>query len=128
MALPLDYLLSETGVFPAEFSGFARYGTAAVVALGILASVGEFYRRRRKVGLRGWLLSYVGRMALSCYLLENVLGVLAQYTVVRLQWTRGAVVLLDGTDGGVEGARVEHAAVDGEQVPGDPAGMVGEQE
>jgi uncharacterized protein len=84
VALPLDYLLSQTGVFPAELGGFARYSTAPVVALGILALVGEFYSRRSKIGLPGRLLSYVGRMALSCYLLQNILGVLAQYTVLRL--------------------------------------------
>lgn len=84
VALPLDYLLSQTGVFPSELGGFARYGTAAVVALGILALVGEFYRRRSKIGLPGRLLSCVGRMALSCYLLQNILGVLAQHTVLRL--------------------------------------------
>ncbi|MET8762278.1 DUF418 domain-containing protein [Lentzea sp. NPDC004782] len=84
VALPLDHLLSQTEVFPAELSGFARYGTAPVVALGILASVAEFYHRRGKIGLPGRLLSCVGRMALSCYLLQNVLGVLAQYTVLRM--------------------------------------------
>lgn len=84
VALPLDYLLSQTGVFPAELGGFARYGTAPVVALGILALVGEFYSGRSRIGLPGRLLSYVGRMALSCYLLQNILGVLAQYTVLRL--------------------------------------------
>lgn len=57
---------------------------AAVVALGILALVGEFYRSRSEVVLPGRLLPYVGRMALSCYLLQNILGVLAQYTVLRL--------------------------------------------
>lgn len=64
VALPVDYLLARTSVLPA-LSGFSRYGAAAVVALGILALVGEYYCRRQRVGLAGRLLSYVGRMALS---------------------------------------------------------------
>jgi len=53
---------------------FARYGTAPVVALGLLALVVELLARRPSlVGRTRWL-SAVGRMALSCYVLQNLVA------------------------------------------------------
>ncbi|ANY10673.1 hypothetical protein AFB00_30165 (plasmid) [Pseudonocardia sp. HH130630-07] len=79
-ALPLDYLLSRTEMFGPYVILFGRYGAATVVALGILALVAEFYVRRT-VGRVGRALGLVGRMALSCYLLQNILGVIFMYTM-----------------------------------------------
>ncbi|WP_433715629.1 DUF418 domain-containing protein [Nocardia sp. CA-084685] len=53
---------------------FTRYGTAPVVAFGLLALVAEFYLRRPRVGFIGRRLTEVGRMALSCYILQNLVA------------------------------------------------------
>lgn len=52
----------------------ARYGTAPLVALGLLALVVEVVRRREAVGVARRRLAEVGRTALSCYVLQNVLA------------------------------------------------------
>jgi uncharacterized protein len=83
IALPLDFALANE-ILPGGFGHLGRYGAAAVVSLGILAAVGEFVGRRGRVGRPGRLLSVVGRMALSCYLLQNILGVLAQSLIFPL--------------------------------------------
>ncbi|MFC8048034.1 DUF418 domain-containing protein [Nocardia sp. NPDC057353] len=51
-----------------------RYGTAPLVALGILALVAEFSLRRPEPGFAGRRMAEVGRTALSCYLLQNLLA------------------------------------------------------
>ncbi|KYK06523.1 DUF418 domain-containing protein [Micrococcus sp. CH7] len=81
IALPLDYYLANISE---DFFDFARYGASVIVALGILAAVAEFYVRRPQLGRTGRVLSSIGRMALSGYLLQNILGVICQYTVFRL--------------------------------------------
>ncbi|MEJ5889636.1 DUF418 domain-containing protein [Pseudokineococcus marinus] len=52
----------------------ARYGTAPVVALGLLALVVEVVHRRSALGPLGRRLAEVGRTALSCYVLQNLLA------------------------------------------------------
>lgn len=81
VALPLDAALTHTWVAGTAFGGHARYGAALGVALGILALVAEFYQRR-SVGWLGRQVAAVGAMALSCYLLQNILGVIIQYNLV----------------------------------------------
>lgn len=56
---------------PAVFVG--RYAIAPLVALGLLAVIAEFYQRRA-VGRVGGALSKVGRTALSCYVLQNLVA------------------------------------------------------
>ncbi|MBS4104468.1 DUF418 domain-containing protein [Tsukamurella paurometabola] len=56
---------------PAVFVG--RYAVAPLVALGLLALIAEFYQRRA-VGRVGAALSNVGKTALSCYVLQNVIA------------------------------------------------------
>ncbi|MFD3508929.1 DUF418 domain-containing protein [Nocardia sp. NPDC058666] len=53
---------------------FTGYGTAPLVALGILAAVAAFYLRRPRVGFAGARLSEVGRTALSCYIGQNLIA------------------------------------------------------
>ncbi|MEU8897494.1 DUF418 domain-containing protein [Nocardia sp. NPDC048505] len=53
---------------------FTRYGTAPFVAFGVLALVAEFYVRRDRVGFVGRRLTDVGRTALSCYILQNLVA------------------------------------------------------
>jgi uncharacterized protein len=50
----------------------ARYGTAPLVALGLLALVVEVVGRRERLGAPGRRLAEVGRMALSSYVLQNL--------------------------------------------------------
>ncbi|MET0695435.1 MAG: DUF418 domain-containing protein, partial [Propionibacteriaceae bacterium] len=53
---------------------FARYGTAPVVALGLLAVVVELMSRSGSDRPAARWLGQVGRMALSCYVLQNVIA------------------------------------------------------
>ncbi|MEV0292032.1 DUF418 domain-containing protein [Nocardia sp. NPDC050710] len=72
VAAPIDLV---AGVFGGgDLILFTRYGTAPFVALGILALVAEFYVRRPRVGFIGARLSEVGRTALSCYILQNLVA------------------------------------------------------
>lgn len=81
VALPLDYLLTFGDLAGGMFSSFARYGAASGVALGILALVAEFYQRRSP-GVTGRHLAFIGKMALSCYLLQNIIGVVMERTLI----------------------------------------------
>ncbi|WP_446222719.1 DUF418 domain-containing protein [Nocardia sp. IBHARD005] len=72
VAAPLDLAVGIAGGGDLIF--FTRYGTAPFVALGILAAVAEFYLRRPHVGFAGERLSEVGRTALSCYILQNLIA------------------------------------------------------
>lgn len=72
VALPLDIALEvaggDTGLI------LARYGVAPFVSLAILAVVAELYIRRPAPGWPGRRLAEVGRMALSSYVLQNVVA------------------------------------------------------
>ncbi|ACZ22406.1 predicted membrane protein [Sanguibacter keddieii DSM 10542] len=85
VALPLEVLLKldVLGLPHEPVRGFTRYGTAAVVAFGILALVAEVYQHRA-VGWWGRRLADVGAMALSCYMLQNILGVAFSHTAAAL--------------------------------------------
>ncbi|NLA56687.1 MAG: DUF418 domain-containing protein [Corynebacterium humireducens] len=72
---PLDWALRLT-----DTAGHvARYGTSTIVAFGLLAAVAAFYARRERVGLLGHLLSLVGRMALTNYILQNLIASIIFY-------------------------------------------------
>ena len=72
VALPVDLAL---GVFGGTAGTvLARYGTAPLVALGLLALVVEVVGRRERLGALGRRLAEVGRMALSGYVLQNVIA------------------------------------------------------
>ena len=77
VALPIDMALGVFGGMAGIMA--ARYGTAPLVALGLLALVVESYHRRPSSGFVGRRLSEVGRMALSCYVLQNVLASMLCY-------------------------------------------------
>ena len=72
VAIPIDLALGLTG--SAAGMVLARYCTAAIIAFGILGLVGEFYVRRGRVGFAGRRLAEVGRMALSSYILQNIVA------------------------------------------------------
>ncbi|WKG07131.1 DUF418 domain-containing protein [Nocardia sp. PE-7] len=72
IAAPLDLGVGIVG--GGDFILFTRYGTAPFVALAILAAVAEFYLHRPRIGFTGTRLSEVGRTALSCYILQNLIA------------------------------------------------------
>ncbi|WP_084484347.1 DUF418 domain-containing protein [Nocardia anaemiae] len=72
VAAPIDFAV---GVFGGgDLVLLTRYGTAPFVAFGLLALVAESYLRRPRVGFVGRRLTEVGRMALSCYILQNLVA------------------------------------------------------
>ncbi|WP_372494198.1 MULTISPECIES: DUF418 domain-containing protein [Nocardia] len=71
VAAPLDLAL---GLWERDLILVTRYGTAPLVALGILALVAAFYAHRTGTGWVGRRFAEVGRMALSCYILQNLIG------------------------------------------------------
>ncbi|MEC3917209.1 DUF418 domain-containing protein [Nocardia sp. CDC160] len=71
VAAPVDLALGMVG---GDLIVLARYGTAPIVSLGILALVAEVYAHRPEPGWVGRRFSEVGRMALSCYILQNLVS------------------------------------------------------
>jgi uncharacterized protein len=78
VGLPLDFVGFLTG----DVSGFGRYVAAPMVAFGILGLMAAFYCDHR-VGFTGRRLAAVGRMALSCYVLQNIVGRALQAVIGR---------------------------------------------
>lgn len=77
VAAPADLLL---GVFVGgDVVLITRYGIAPFVSLGILALVAHFYLHRPRTGFVGARLSEVGRTALSCYILQNLVASIICY-------------------------------------------------
>lgn len=80
VAMPVDLL---GGVFCGGMSAnvilLLRYGVAPFVSLAILALVAEFYLCRPRVAFLGRRMAEVGRTALSCYILQNLVGSLLCY-------------------------------------------------
>ncbi len=72
VALPVDIAIALYAGMPWWF--FTRWGTAALVALGLLGAVAEFHIRRPAPGWMGRRLGEVGRTALSCYVFQNILA------------------------------------------------------
>lgn len=76
VGFPLDWALRLTD----NGGGFiTRYGTSTIVAFGLLAAVAAFYAHRDRVGIVGHGLSPVGRMALTCYILQNLIASIIFY-------------------------------------------------
>jgi uncharacterized protein len=80
-AFALDLVLGLAGeaVLPGTDGATAglllsRYGTASIVAFGVLALVTEIVLARPRAGFLRRRLVDVGRMALSCYVLQNLVA------------------------------------------------------
>ncbi|NUS45768.1 MAG: DUF418 domain-containing protein [Mycobacteriaceae bacterium] len=71
IAAPVDLVAGTVG---GDAVLLTRYGTAPIVALGLFALVAECYVRRPRVGWAGRRLSEIGRMALSCYIMQNLVA------------------------------------------------------
>lgn len=76
--IPLNVLATAGGP---EFFMVGRYGAAPVVAIGYIGLVGLIVDRVRRPGPLTAGLTAVGRTALSCYVLQNVLCMLACYGI-----------------------------------------------
>ncbi|WP_396937219.1 DUF418 domain-containing protein [Mycolicibacterium sp.] len=72
VAAPLDITLEVAGGGTGLL--VARYAVAPFVSLAILSAVAEFYVRRPAPGWAGQRLAEVGRMALSSYVLQNLVA------------------------------------------------------
>ncbi|MFJ4654901.1 DUF418 domain-containing protein [Nocardia sp. NPDC088792] len=71
IAAPIDLI---AGVLGGDLILLTRYGTAPFVSLGILGLVAEFYTHRPGPGVLARRFAEVGRMALSCYILQNLVS------------------------------------------------------
>ncbi|MEU1523639.1 DUF418 domain-containing protein [Nocardia rhamnosiphila] len=77
VAAPIDLLAGLAG--GGDLVLITRYVVAPMVSLGILALVAEFYVRRSRTGFAGRRLSEIGRAALSCYILQNLVASILCY-------------------------------------------------
>jgi uncharacterized protein len=77
VALPLGFAVGLGGGDGGWL--FARYGLAPLVAFGLLALVAEVCARRQRIGAIGRRLTEIGRMALSGYVLQNILASILCY-------------------------------------------------
>ncbi|ETZ69724.1 Predicted membrane protein [Mycobacteroides abscessus subsp. abscessus] len=98
VALPIDLIV---GLFWGSAGMLVgRYLTAAIVAFGVLAAVAQFYVAGRVPGIVGRALGTVGRMALSCYVLQNALaGALCYGWGLGLAQRMGPGTVVPGTLG-----------------------------
>nr|WP_246308533.1 DUF418 domain-containing protein [Kineosphaera limosa] len=77
IGLPLDW---GTRLWLGEYTGmFNRYFTSALVAFGLLALVAAFYAGGRRPGRVGTAVSNVGKMALTCYIGQNLIASILFY-------------------------------------------------
>jgi uncharacterized protein len=95
VALPLDLVIGTLGGGAGLV--LARYATAPMVAVGLLGAIACLVETRREPGVVQRRLGEVGRAALSCYVLQNVicsvlcygwgLGLAEQMGDARTWWT-----------------------------------------
>ncbi|MER7764049.1 DUF418 domain-containing protein [Streptomyces sp. NPDC097619] len=78
LGLPLNAACTLGG---SAFFAAGRYGAAPLVALGYLGLTGWVLDRVRRPGPLTRALTAVGRTALSCYVLQNLLAMLACYGI-----------------------------------------------
>lgn len=72
IGLPLDWGLR---IFTINAFALTRYVTSTVVAFGLLALIAWFYVKKENVlGAVGKPIAAVGRMALTCYVLQNAIA------------------------------------------------------
>lgn len=89
VGLPVDW---ATRLWASDYTSmFNRYLTSTFVSFGLLALVAHFYARGRQPGRVGRAVSTVGRMALTCYIAQNLIASLLFYEwglnlSERMQW------------------------------------------
>ncbi|RRD60965.1 DUF418 domain-containing protein [Leucobacter sp. OH1287] len=77
MGLPIDWGLRPFG--PEAFGSVTRYVTSTMVSFGVLALVATWYANRNRTGPVGTFFTVIGRTALSCYVLQNLLASIVFY-------------------------------------------------
>ncbi|MGK8557003.1 DUF418 domain-containing protein [Nocardia gipuzkoensis] len=77
VAAPIDLIVGIAG--GGDLILLTRYGSAPFVSLGILAAAAEWYVRRPRAGFAGRRLTEIGRTALSCYILQNLVASILCY-------------------------------------------------
>ncbi|MGK8512795.1 DUF418 domain-containing protein [Nocardia asiatica] len=77
VAAPIDLAVGIAG--GGDLILFTRYGSAPFVGLGILAAVAEWYLRHPAAGFAGRRFAEIGRTALSCYILQNLVASMLCY-------------------------------------------------
>lgn len=90
VAAPVDLALNVAGGDAGIVA--ARYGTAPLVSLGLLAGITALVRARPAPGWLSRRLTEVGRTALSCYVAQNVLA-----SALCYGWGLGLAQRLDGS-------------------------------
>lgn len=65
--------------FHDTLSAYTRYFTSALVSFGLLAAIAAFYAHGRQPRWLGRPFQLVGRMALTCYILQNLICSLIFY-------------------------------------------------
>ncbi|MCT7293583.1 DUF418 domain-containing protein [Rhodococcus sp. PAE-6] len=88
IAAPLDLAVGLFGGAAGVFA--ARYGIAPFVALGLLAWIAHFYIGRSTTGTVGTACERIGRTALSCYILQNIVA-----SVLCYDWGFGLAKTVD---------------------------------
>lgn len=87
--IPLDW---GCRLLATDYTGaITRYITSTLVAFGVLAAVAAFYVRKTDTGILGTGLSAVGKMALTCYILQNLVA-----SIIFYDWGFGVAGLIAG--------------------------------
>jgi uncharacterized protein len=77
VGLPIDWV---TRIWFSDYTGtFNRYLTSTFVSFGILALVAHFYAKGRGLGIVGKGLTNIGKMALTCYVGQNLIASILFY-------------------------------------------------
>ncbi|MEE2059412.1 DUF418 domain-containing protein [Rhodococcus artemisiae] len=88
VAAPVDIGVGLFGGTAGLFA--ARYAIAPFVAVGLLALIAQWYSTRDHVGTVGGWLEGIGRAALSCYILQNIIA-----SVICYGWGFGLAARID---------------------------------
>lgn len=89
IGLPVDWGLR---IFTINAFPLTRYVTSTVVAFGLLALIAWFYvKKGNALGVAGKPIAAVGRMALTCYVLQNVVA-----SIIFYDFGFGVARLIDG--------------------------------
>ncbi|MGJ3507420.1 DUF418 domain-containing protein [Enemella sp. A6] len=89
IGLPIDWTLRL--FYADQAGGITRYITSSMVAFGVLAAVAAWYVHRSDPGPVGTGLSAVGRMALTCYIAQNLIA-----SIIFYDWGFGVAAKIAG--------------------------------